>query len=681
MVFFIILNTTVGLSAYLLVTKVFSVRSLTDRICILSVLYLSQIIATELFLGIFGFLRLNLLLALNLSILFSVWILTKSKQRSSPHYRSDISWIVTDKVILFCFCVIAGFLLIKSLINLFNPPVGWDSLNYHFSLPVEWFKNANLNSPITINDDPSPAYYPINNGLFYYWLIAPLRNVFIADLGQVPFFIISFFACFGISRKMGISKEYSFFASTLFTITPNFFKQVEIAYADIMVGALFLLTLNLLLMLENEFSYRNIILCGLSGGLFFGTKTLCLPYSVPLFILFFIIILRKGKGKFYRGAILFFLLVAALGGYSYIRNFLITGNPLFPLNFELFGNTILKGVMPSNTYRAHWSKEDYNLIKLFFHEGMGFHFFLLIFPLAVISPFIALWGIIRKRRNNVTVFFIMFLPLTLYLIFRYIIPQLWTRFLYPFLGVGSAVALYNLDKLKVPHKAVRIIVVVSVLAAASELAGHFELIVSLAASIFIFFLSPRILFFIKKSKSLLKISFAMAAIAVVSLSIIEKWYLLHEYDRYISHTPLWKGAAHAWKWLNSNTQGNRVAYVGRPVAFPLYGTNLKNDVYYVSVNSIHPAHLHLWPKGNLDWTSDFSTIHKVLRRPENYRGKADFSQWLKNIIKEKTEYLFIYSLHQTKDFPVEDVWARNHPEKFRLRFENEDSRIYQVAGE
>ena len=73
-------------------------------------------------------------------------------------------------------------------------------------------KHKNLANPITINDDLGPSYYPINGSLIYLWGMYPLKNVFLADLGQIPFFVISFIALYGICRKFNISREYSFYA-------------------------------------------------------------------------------------------------------------------------------------------------------------------------------------------------------------------------------------------------------------------------------------------------------------------------------------------------------------------------------------------------------------------------------------------------------------------------------------
>lgn len=682
MINFILLNSVVILTSALLVRKVFYAPTVSDRICSFSILFLAQVILTEMVLGIFGKLYLKNLLLLNLFVLLLVLFFVRNIRGELRSVGArDFNWVVENKVMLFCLATILGFLLVKGIFNLVNPSFGWDSLNYHFTFPVEWLKSGSLYNPPTICDDPTPTYYPINNCLYYFWLIAPFKNVFIADLGQIPFLLLSFIACFSIARKFKLSRELSFYSAGLFVIIPNFFKQIEVGYADIMMAALFLITLNFLFTLNKKFNLKNLILSGVSLGLFFGVKTLSLAYSIALALFVIYILIKKSKGlRFIGYGSLFFALTVLFGGYGFIRNFILTGSPLFPLNLVLFGKTIFKGVMPTSTYLVRWTYEGYNLGKLFFHEGMGMQLFLLIFPATFIAfPIVFIKS--KGEKLNFTLSYFLLLPAILLAIFTFIIPQLWTRFLYPYLAVGSIVVIYLLNVLKVPIKVIRTIVVICFLASISEFCGYWELGFSLFAVLVLFFTLPYFFKFLKKRKTRVDMVFSVLVVFLVVFVSGQSWYLNHEYEGYIKYASYWEGAMKGWKWLNDNTDGEKVAYTGRPVPFPLYGTNFKNDVYYASVNSIHPVQLHFYPQGNLNWKEyQYDEIDRVLRRDENYRGKANFNQWYKNIIKEETDYFFVYILNEEKYAPIEDQWAESHPDKFKLTFDSPDARIYKIKG-
>jgi hypothetical protein len=144
-----------------------------------------------------------------------------------------------------------------------------------------------------------------------------------------------------------------------------------------------------------------------------------------------------------------------------------------------------------------------------------------------------------------------------------------------------------------------------------------------------------------------------------------------EFKRYpltFSKKEAWQAdIARGWQKLNEITgKGAKVAYTGRQEFYPLFGTKLKNDVKYISVNS-----KEVLPYKSLDGKC---------------REVKDFVTWRENLKKEGIEYLFIAlpfpdnrELEDPTRFPVEDDWAGAHPENFQLLYSNSLSRIYKVT--
>jgi len=708
------MNLIVGASAFLLNYRILRFRNFIDSLLSLFILYFSQIVLTELFLGIRGRLFIENAVLLNLVIFLAIWSLTRNKESSfcfgvgkyktflttetsqgrvlsSPTSlanevsckitKEQLSQLLGNKIILFAAAIILAFASVKIIINLVNPPFGWDNLNYHFTFPVEWLKHGNLDNPITISDDFSPTYYPINGSLFFLWLIFPFKNVFLADLGQIPFFVLAFLSTYNISKKVGLNKDFSLYAAILFLLIPNFFKQLQIAYVDVMVVSLFLVCLNYLISLYQEFSSKNLLLYSMSLGLFLGTKTVALPYSTLLFLPFILLFLKHSNK--YSLFIFSILIIIALGGFSYLRNFIETKNPFYPLDFKLFGHSIFKGVIDIDTYRAHFKIKDYSLAKLLFHEGLGVQAILFVLP----SIFLALPVTLIKKRKmpGFILTYFLILPVLIYLVYRHIIPLANTRYLYPILGTGMIIGFYTMGILGIPRRLINILVVICVLASMPELAKRQELIASAILAFLLFFLLPPFIKYIEQKWLIKKRLFIyLPLLFIVSvLALLEKDYVNNEYSRYTSmvkYSGFWPDATRAWDWLNRNTQGNNIAYIGRPVPFPLYGTNFKNNVYYVSVNKTEPAKLHYFPNSHYHWGYDFLSMHRNLEEEGNYRADADYSVWLDNLNRRNTDYLFVYSLHQTKEieFPVEEEWAKNKPGEFKQVFNNQTIRIYKL---
>ena len=679
MFIFILLNTLVLLTSYRLARKYIPAENTSCRLLSLAVIFYSQIILIPLFWGILGKLSLGNLILSTLIIFSVVFFIVKPKKSNSPIFVLPQE-ITANKIIVFCVSVLLGFALVKIAINLVNPPFGWDSLNYHFSFPVEWMKHKNLANPITINDDLGPSYYPINGSLIYLWGMYPLKNVFMADLGQIPFFVISFIALYGICRKFNISREYSFYAAGLFTITPNYFKQLEIAYVDVLVCAWFLSGCYFLLSVYREKRLKDVVLFSLSLGFLIGTKTIALPYAAVLAIIFTLVVLRYRQMLKPRGLSFYFFLASGLiiitGGYGYIRNFIQTGNPLYPLNVEFLGKTVFKGIFDKSAYTAHVDKSAYALSKILFSEGLGGGLILFVIPVFFVFVFNAL-----KKRITAEKLFVFLLPVILCFIWRFCIPLANLRYLYPALALGFIIPFMLWSEKKPFITVVRVLVVLCFLASSAEIATRLELVSSLVLSAILFSSFNFIYNFWASLKT--KGWLIVFTLIAVSLSLLNIDYRRNEYRRYISmvkYSGFWPEAVKAWDWLNNSTVGNNIAYVGRPVPFPLYGTDFKNNVYYVSVNKTDPVMAHYFPHSHYHWRADFRELHKNLEAEGNYREHPDYALWLANLKKRKTDYLFIYSLHQTKEtvFPIEDSWTRIHPEEFTLSFSNPTIHIYKI---
>ena len=679
------MNFIVILGSFLITYKIFKKLDFVDSLLCWFILYFAQIIFTELLLGILGILYLKNVILINLVILFIIWLTIKGR---TYHFnlsgvKDSVPRFLENKIILFGISLILSFGLVKVFSNLANPPFGWDNLNYHFTFPVEWMKHGNLNNPLVVSDDPFPTYYPISGSLLFLWLMFPFKNAFLADIGQLPFFVISFLAILSISRKLNLNQEHSFLAASLFVIIPNFFKQLQIAYVDIMLGGIFLVALNFLLGLTKKYSFKDAFLFSLAFGILVGIKTTALAYGIFLLIPFFYLIFsRKEMGLRLkcRYLVVLFLMIFIFGGFSYFKNFLLTQNPFYPLDVSILGKAILKGVIDKATFTARNIGSDYSLGKILFHEGLGVQSLIIILPAVILAPFISVF---RNKEKNFLINYVMLLPLLLYLVFRFILPLPNTRYLYPMLGTGMVCGLYILSSLKVPHKPIRIIAFVMMIVSALECARHIELGISLGITFLLFIIFSHLL----KYKRLRNILFSKGVIiSSIFISLIISQMLLldykkNEYIRYVKNSRYWPDATRAWLWLNNNSEGNNIAYVGRPVPYPLYGTGFKNNVYYVSVNSLDPIHLHDLKNSRYSWDCNAENMHRSFEEPNNYRGNADYSAWLDNLNKRKTEYLFIYTLHHTKkaEFPIEEEWARSNPAEFKQVFNNETIKIYKLS--
>lgn len=171
---------------------------------------------------------------------------------------------------------------------------------------------------------------------------------------------------------------------------------------------------------------------------------------------------------------------------------------------------------------------------------------------------------------------------------------------------------------------------------------------------------------------------------MAGIPLIRQNYLKNEYLRYIENSPFWGEASKAWDWLNQNTTGNNIAYTGRPVPFPLYGSKFKNNVFYVSLNQTEPALIHKYKNSYYIWENGYPDMHADMLKSNNYRGNADYAVWLENLKRRRAEFLFVYALHRLENyyhkfiFPIEDRWASEYNDHFTLLFSTPMVHIYKV---
>ncbi len=669
-----LMNIVIGATAFMLTFNALNVRGFADGCLTWFVLSCCQVVASQLVLGIAGMLTLGNVYLLNAVVAVSVYLITRGRRSSFSvtGIRSFCEQSLNDRLVRLCAAAIIGFGCVKLAVNCINPPFGWDSLNYHFTFAVEWLKHGNLEVPITVFDDPSPSYYPINGSLVFLWLMWPLKSVFLADMGQVPFYAAAFVALFSLGRKLMHDDRSALVAACLFTLIPNYFKQLSVAYVDVMVAAFFLIALTFIFSVRERPSVAAVLCAGCATGLMVGTKTPALLYAVLLAVAFVFCIAGGARKALFLS--LFGACVVAFGGFSYLRNALQTGNPFYPMELAIGGKALFRGVMEQSLYRVHFLPSDYRLDKLLFHEGLGAQTVLFVLPgMLLAAP--ALW--LRERsRGRVLRTYVLLLPLLLYCVWRYVIPLANVRYLYHLLALGVLCGWYAFARFGLPRRAIEAMALLAVLASVPELAKKRELVAGLLVTAA---MVPVVPLLVRKPR----IALYAGSLLLLSFFWLEGDYTKNEYARYgkmVQYSGFWPDATSAWQWLNTVTTGNRIAYTGRPVPFPLYGTYFKNDVAYVSVNECDPVTLHSFTGSRYRWGHDFESMHRSFSEEGNYRAGASYEAWRQNLRMRATEYLFVYSLHQTKTvgFPVEEEWAKAHPESFVPVFRNDTIRIYRI---
>jgi len=314
---YIVANLFLFSSWYILLFKKKHYLSFADRLIGTFILGLTQIIFTEMLLGVlFKNLFATPLFLFNVSISSVVLVMAitpgrykasspaKLKNIKSPLLRNILyefkdetigilRIIKKDKIVFWIFNLFFISVCWMGFLGYLFPSYTWDALWYH--LPIVGY----IMQSGAIQENPTPStialftnIFPKNIELFFVWNTIFLKSDVIIDLSQLLFTIAGVFSIYSIAIKLGLKEKYALYSSFLFFFTPVVILQSTTNYVDIAVSVLFLVAINFL-MYDNPENFSSskaglmhlkerkipILLAGLTTGILLGSKG-----SGPLFV-------------------------------------------------------------------------------------------------------------------------------------------------------------------------------------------------------------------------------------------------------------------------------------------------------------------------------------------------------------------------------------------------------------
>ena len=643
---YIIVNLLLFSSWYIFLFRKTQCLSFCDRFIGTFVLCLTQIVVTELLLGVvFKKLFALPLFFFNISISFIVLALSIVSRRprvisqnhgnTGSNFLKDILgelkvetirvlqivkgeglllWIFSLFFISVSWIIFTGYLF---------PSYTWDALWYH--LPIVGY----ILQSGAIQENATPSMidlfiniFPKNIELFFIWNVIFLKSDTLVDLSQLLFTIAGIFSIYSIAVKLKIKEKYAIYASLLFFFTPIVILQSTTNYVDIAVSILFLVAINFLLYdtpdhytdtkavrVNCEDKKIPILLSGLTTGILLGSKG-----SGPLFfvILLSVIIIQesikyilpsglfrrfsshfisfKHKGSVIKDSFLpyiiyFIVPVFLIGGYWYVKNWFLYNNPVHPMEISIFNVTLFKGLYKGIIDPMPEVLSDLSALGRLFHVWMErVRYYLYDSRLGGFGP----------------IWFILFLPC---LLFSLVYAAREKK--YNFLFISA------------------IIIVTFLIHPRNWNTRYVIFIVGLGALSFGLVLE----YFHGRNKALLIIAFFLSGYTFftanspcITPAKIKDFLLLPANERIIARHAPFNIDVHArqeyglWIWINDNMQaGNVLAYTFEPLFLsPLWNRGFSNKVVYV--------------------------------KSEN------FNQWLENLKKNEVTHILI------KQNSMEDTW-------------------------
>ncbi len=170
---------------------------------------------------------------------------------------------------------------------------------------------------------------PSNLELWFVFLMAPLHSDYLAGTGQVPFAALAALAIVAAVREAGGRRTAALAAALAFLLVPEIWQQARTAMIDLGLAALLLASLPFSLRVARRASAGDLTTAAAALGLAVGTKYVGLPLALPFALAAAFSARRRARARPLwrrRPSSLF-----ATGGFWYLRNALVTGNPFYPV--------------------------------------------------------------------------------------------------------------------------------------------------------------------------------------------------------------------------------------------------------------------------------------------------------------------------------------------------------------
>jgi len=605
---------------------------------------------------------------------------------------------------VFAVLALAGILLWDFITP---PPAGGDPFIYHLTFPATWLKAGRIVYVPLPYGAQAATYYPLNTELFYAWLMAPQMSDLLVNAGQVACWLLGALAVAALARETGIGKPGALVGAAAVMLAPGLIQQATVPRVDIAFAAWFLISLYFAFRWARTRRAGHLILFGAALGLLIGSKSIGLMYAIPIALLFLFQLRGRGAKRAASDLLAVFALALAFGGFWYLRNWTATGNPIFPLDVNLFGLHIFPGAYGRDAMRAFHSDKPFDLanIGLFF---LGFWLEAFLIFSGGVAMLLAFPLGRRPLRGRL---FILAMPWVLIALFWFANPYnnlTNGRFLFPaflLFGYYSALIIDNAqDKtakiwmwLAIPaviatgYPAMS----VSLTENADHLfllsrslfrlaSGHGGVLLSPAASA-MFLLADALAFaavaLLLKRRPISRIiaAAACAVFLVAGLNASWKYQRDHKYDWYRGFV-----AGNAWAQLDKTTSGKslRIASVGNERSYGLFGTGFRHDVMTVNIDRHTDWQFHDY------WRAARRAGEKMpsdSERPQWHRENGTPVAWIDNLRRKKIDLVFITALepialesmvHDDINFPVEAEWAEKRPDLFKLLYANSEARIF-----
>jgi hypothetical protein len=621
-----------------------------------------------------------------------------------------------DAVLALAFLLSAALVLgMRSL--LLGVKVVSDGPIYHLYFAVRWWKAGRLFLVASPFGENAATYFPANGDLWFTWLLATWGGDRLAKVGQAPFLLLASLAAYGCARRLGAGRSASVVATCWFaSSTPLLLFSFEPNVDSIFVAGYLMAAYFFVEAARGRGETAAWWLGALAAGGALGTKAVGIVFVPPLLALALVTIVVQpvaAPTKFARALALVAGPVVS-GGFWFIRNALLTGNPFYPLQVQVLGRIVWAG-----WYLPEAMKTSPYYLPFTDWRALGDIMFAVLDPRLTpvwIGSLFAGWMIRNPKPDGsrrATAIFALMAALNVILYWICIPYRTQQRFMLQALGLAVVPLAMTFDRARWLRRTAVLLLAIHLftpqgwpfartdseipwdltpaipnamsdpMSMLSKIATALQpdeakrsawpvalLIVIVVTAVVMVWAWNQALCRSRRFGGRAYLATALASSTLLlALGYVDVWPM--GLDSRLTFYPVFPDFLRGWLALESRSgsAGSRVAYTGTNIPYYLLGQSLRNQVRYINIDRhrdwlLHDYHRGALAQGQGTWPNS---------RPGWDRIHPDYQAWLENLDAEGIQLVVVtrvnpqegaHNAADSENFPIERHWADAHPERF-----------------
>ncbi len=577
---------------------------------------------------------------------------------------------------LACFAFLAASAAGVAHAQNLTPVMASDALTYHFPAAVRWLQTGRLALFETWFFNPANAYSPLAGSAFVAWWIAPVGNDVLAKYVQAPALLLVFFAALRLARAVGARPALAAILALALALARPFIRQSTIEKDDLYLAAFFACVVAGCSRdrLADRGGLATLRLAAALGLLLATKYTALLALPALLFLIDAAPRARWPLRRYLAAA----GLVLLIAGPWYLRNALLTGNPLYPVQTGPFPGLFA-------TERSHQLRDAGSILDVLTRRDQSLPAAPAVVLLIALAA--ALVAGVRRLAGDPMTRTVLLGPVVGLSVFLASAPYAEVRFLFPafvllFAAAAVAITAWLARPPALRYAAGGLLLVLCWLTAydlTGERSGIVAGITVNAAVVVALALALAWLLHRFPARRPAVLGYGGGLLALLYAAAVYAGWPAYTKARQVNAVALYRlqygPLADAWGFVRDEIPPHEpVAYASTFLIHPLSGSDNARPLLYVPTRR-GVAHLHDLPPLAAGPLSD-DRINAALATA--LAADPDPDGWLARLLASPATHLAVFRTPGFPD-PPESGLARARPARFTRVFENEAATVYRIT--